>query len=176
FLTKGTQLMTTGSDGLIKLWNIKDGECILTLDKHESKVWTLAKERSERFVATGGADSTIHIWRDTTQDEIDRLHVEEARTLEQQQALDNFLYAKDYRNAITLALSLDQPHRLLSILQDVMMAAEQRHPVLSSANMNRSSLESDGTASESSAALGIPSIDNTIGNLAPDQLERLLGY
>ncbi|KAJ2655721.1 U3 small nucleolar RNA-associated protein [Coemansia sp. RSA 1200] len=176
FLTKGTQLMTTGSDGLIKLWNIKDGECILTLDKHESKVWTLAKERSELFVATGGADSTIHIWKDTTQDEIDRLHVEEARTLEQQQALDNFLYAKDYRNAITLALSLDQPHRLLSILQNVMMAAEQRHSVSSSANMSRSSLESDGMASESSVALGMPSIDNAIGTLAPDQLERLLGY
>ncbi|KAJ1797476.1 U3 small nucleolar RNA-associated protein, partial [Coemansia sp. RSA 2399] len=171
FMTKGTQLMTTGSDGLIKLWNIKDGECILTLDKHESKIWTLAKESSEAFVATGGADSTIYIWKDTTQEEMDRLHTEEAKVLEQQQALDNFLRAKDYRNAITLALSLDQPHRLMTILRDVMMAAEHRHLV--------SPLDdsvSDEAFAENRAILGTLSVDNVIGTLAPDQLERLLGY
>ncbi|KAJ2206012.1 U3 small nucleolar RNA-associated protein, partial [Coemansia sp. RSA 518] len=127
FVAGGLQLLSTGSDGLIKLWNIKDGECVLTLDKHEGKIWTLAKQQSEEFMATGGTDSVIHIWKDTTQEEVDRMHQEEARTLEQQQALDNYLLVKDYRNAVSLALSLDQPHRLRTIFQDVMMAAENRH-------------------------------------------------
>ncbi|KAJ2556893.1 U3 small nucleolar RNA-associated protein [Coemansia sp. RSA 1933] len=171
FLAKGTQLVTTGSDSLIKLWNIKDGECVLTLDKHESKIWTLAKETSEEFVATGGADSTIYIWKDTTQEEMDRLHKEEAKVLEQQQALDNFLHAKDYRNAITLALSLNQPHRLMNILRDVMMAAEHPHSASSLAH----AMPNDASA-EDCAILGTLSVDNVIGTLAPDQLERLLGY
>ncbi|KAJ2161488.1 U3 small nucleolar RNA-associated protein [Coemansia sp. RSA 552] len=169
FLTSGTQLMSTGSDGLIKLWGIRDGDCVLTLDKHDNKIWTLAKQRSEAFVATGGADSVIYIWKDTTQEEMSRLHKEEALVLEQQQELDNFLLAKDYRNAIALALSLDQPHRLLTILQDTMMAVENRH----------STDPSNGDDSESPGAhgiLGSPAIDSVIGTLAPDQLERLLGY
>ncbi|KAJ1900041.1 U3 small nucleolar RNA-associated protein [Kickxella alabastrina] len=170
FLTKGTQLMTTGSDGLIKLWNIKDAECVLTLDKHENKIWTLAKQQSEEFVATGGADSTIYIWKDTTQDEIERLHKEDAKLLEQQQALDNFLAAKDYRNAILLTLSLDQPHRLLNIFRDVMTAAEHRHALSS-----EDSTDADEQDAKR-AIMGAHAVDEVIGTLAPDQLERLLGY
>ncbi|KAJ2334683.1 U3 small nucleolar RNA-associated protein, partial [Coemansia sp. RSA 2681] len=170
FLAKGTQLMTTGSDGLIKLWNIKDAECVLTLDKHESKIWTLAKQHTEAHVATGGADSVIYIWKDTTQEHIDRLHMEEVKLLEQQQALDNFLSVKDYRNAINLALSLNQPHRLLTILQDVMMAAEHRHLMPVDGGLDDSAQSGQG------AILGSLAVDQVIGSLAPDQLERLLGY
>jgi U3 small nucleolar RNA-associated protein 13 len=32
------QLVTSSSDGLVKLWNIKDEECVKTLDNHEDKV------------------------------------------------------------------------------------------------------------------------------------------
>lgn len=32
------QLVTTSSDGLVKLWNIKDEACVKTLDNHEDKV------------------------------------------------------------------------------------------------------------------------------------------
>ncbi|KAJ1963994.1 U3 small nucleolar RNA-associated protein, partial [Dipsacomyces acuminosporus] len=173
FLTNGTQLMTTGSDGLIKLWNIKDAECILTLDKHEDRIWTLAKQKGEAFVATGGADSTIHIWKDTTQEEIDRLHKEQAEQLEQQQALDNFLHTKDYRNAITLALSLDQPHRLLKIFEDVLMAAENRTLSSSPDDDDDGSQEDQGG---NRPILGALAVDEVVGTLAPDQLERLLGY
>ncbi|KAJ2249516.1 U3 small nucleolar RNA-associated protein, partial [Coemansia sp. RSA 454] len=165
FVAGGLQLLSTGSDGLIKLWNIKDGECVLTLDKHEGKIWTLAKQQSEEFMATGGTDSVIHIWKDTTQEEVDRMHQEEARTLEQQQALDNYLLVKDYRNAVSLALSLDQPHRLRTIFQDVMMAAENRHGA-----------ESDDMPRADDAILGNAAIDKVVGTLSPEQLDRLLGY
>ncbi|KAJ2356963.1 U3 small nucleolar RNA-associated protein [Coemansia sp. RSA 2618] len=167
FVAGGQQLISTGSDGLIKLWNIKDGECVLTLDEHEGKIWTLAMQRSEAFMATGGTDSVIHIWKDTTQEEVDRLHQEEARTLEQQQALDNYLRVKDYRNAVTLALSLDQPHRLRMIFQDVMMAAENRHGAESA---------DDSSNADKDAILGNAAIDKVVGTLSPEQLERLLGY
>lgn len=37
FLTNGMQLVTSASDGLVKLWNIKDEQCVKTLDNHEDK-------------------------------------------------------------------------------------------------------------------------------------------
>ncbi len=38
FLSQGMQLVTSSSDGLVKLWNIKDEACVKTLDNHEDKV------------------------------------------------------------------------------------------------------------------------------------------
>ncbi|KAJ2777307.1 U3 small nucleolar RNA-associated protein [Coemansia interrupta] len=170
FMTRGTQLMTTGSDGLIKLWNINNAECVLTLDKHENKIWATAKQSSEEFIATGGADSVIHIWKDTTNEEIERLHKEDARLLEQQQALDNFLMSKDYRNAIMLTLSLDQPHRLLGIFKEALSAAEHRHSTASPDDNDSDNIEAK------SAIIGSHAIDDVVGSLAPEQLGRLLGY
>jgi WD40 repeat protein len=42
------QLLTSSSDGLVKLWNIKDEECVKTLDNHEDKVsyWTCIIRKS----------------------------------------------------------------------------------------------------------------------------------
>lgn len=36
------QVMSVGSDGLMKLWNVRASECVATLEEHEGKVWALA--------------------------------------------------------------------------------------------------------------------------------------
>lgn len=41
------QLVTSASDGLVKLWNIKDEECIKTLDNHEDKVCHIATPQAK---------------------------------------------------------------------------------------------------------------------------------
>ena len=38
WVSRGLQLVSSGSDGLIKLWAVKTSECSLTLDAHEDKV------------------------------------------------------------------------------------------------------------------------------------------
>ena len=38
FLTRGMQMVSCASDGLVKIWNVKDEECATTLDGHEEKV------------------------------------------------------------------------------------------------------------------------------------------
>ena len=37
-MTQGRQLVSTGSDGLVKIWNLRDEECVRTLDGHVDKV------------------------------------------------------------------------------------------------------------------------------------------
>jgi U3 small nucleolar RNA-associated protein 13 len=38
FVTSGMQLISASSDGLLKLWNIKTGECVNTFEGHTDKV------------------------------------------------------------------------------------------------------------------------------------------
>lgn len=85
FLTNGTQLMSTGGDGVLKLWTIKTGECVMTEEAHTDKAWALTMgpeakpEQPEAdlpaslVLATGGADSSICVWTDVSkQVEADR--------------------------------------------------------------------------------------------------------
>lgn len=38
FITAGMQIVSTASDGLVKIWNVKDEECVTSLDNHDDKV------------------------------------------------------------------------------------------------------------------------------------------
>eukprot|EP00913_Durusdinium_trenchii_P019533 g18362.t1 len=60
------QLMTSSVDGLLKLWHIRTGWCAGTFEEHSSKVWCI--DVCGNRMVSGGADSKICIWRDTTQE------------------------------------------------------------------------------------------------------------
>ncbi len=56
-----------GADGLLKLWSTRTGECANTFDAHEDKVWALAAGGAHgSLLATGGADTCVTVWEDTT--------------------------------------------------------------------------------------------------------------
>ena len=73
----------SGSDGLVKVWNIKTTECAATLDEHTDKVrnlvciniqlhwhmkvWSVAGSADGSLLISGGADSMICFWRDITE-------------------------------------------------------------------------------------------------------------
>lgn len=38
FITAGMQMLSCASDGLVKLWNVRDEQCVATMDGHEDKV------------------------------------------------------------------------------------------------------------------------------------------
>jgi U3 small nucleolar RNA-associated protein 13 len=42
FVSAGLQILTTGGDGLVKLWNLKSSDCVTTLDAHNGRIWALA--------------------------------------------------------------------------------------------------------------------------------------
>lgn len=85
-------MVTSGGDGLAKLWNVNTAECVATLDEHEDRVWALATGgESESLLATGSADGRIVLWRDCTASEAAEAAEEDAALQLRSQELDNAL-------------------------------------------------------------------------------------
>ncbi|KAJ3321463.1 U3 small nucleolar RNA-associated protein 13 [Boothiomyces sp. JEL0866] len=153
FVSTGLQLLSTGSDGLMKLWNVKDGECVGTFDNHEDRIWAVAVNKGESLVFTGSSDSTISIWRDTTVEEQEEKNKDEDARITKEQDLNLFLKRRDFKNALILALQLDQPFKILSILNNVL--AERF---------------------DEDSVLGSVSVDQFFTSLSKEDLERVLKY
>ncbi|XP_031561382.1 transducin beta-like protein 3 isoform X2 [Actinia tenebrosa] len=126
FVSRGMQLVSSGSDGLVKLWTIKTNECVKTFDQHNDKVWCIAANRTEELLLSGGADSVINIWKDVTLEEQQQAHEESEKTILMEQELSNLLYDKKYIDAVGLAITLDQPWRVLKIFKDMLLSQEGR--------------------------------------------------
>ncbi|GAA6059482.1 hypothetical protein JCM10212_002225 [Sporobolomyces blumeae] len=163
FMTRGMQIASAASDGLVKVWNVKDEECVATLDNHEEKIWALTVSKDEKYVVSGGADSTINVWEDVTEtEELEKIQEQEDLVLKEQD-YENYLQINDYSNAILLALSMDQPRRLLKLFTEVRLNAG-------------SSASSSDPAADLLAFTGSRHVDAVIKALSPSDLRQLLGY
>ncbi|KAM8961647.1 transducin beta-like protein 3 [Pelodytes ibericus] len=120
FVSRGTQLLTSGSDGLMKLWTIKTNECVKTLDSHEDKVWGLHSNRRDDTVVTGSADSVIVLWKDVTETELAEVQAKQEEDILKQQELSNLLHEKRFLKALGLAISLDHPHTVLTVIKAIL--------------------------------------------------------
>uniref|UniRef100_UPI0037E84536 transducin beta-like protein 3 n=1 Tax=Semicossyphus pulcher TaxID=241346 RepID=UPI0037E84536 len=126
FVSRGTQLLTSGSDGLVKLWTIKTNECVKTLDAHQDKVWGLHGNRKDDKMVTGSADSNITVWLDVTEVELAEEQAKQEDQILKQQELSNLLHEKKYLKALGLAISLDQPHTVLTVIKAIRQVEESR--------------------------------------------------
>lgn len=120
FISRGKQLLSSDSEGLLKLWTIKTNTCEKTIDAHEGKAWALTITTGEDFVLTGAADSTFITWKDTTDEEIKLAKETQEKLVLQEQQLSNYIQEKKFLKAIGLAISLEQPYRVLTILKDIL--------------------------------------------------------
>uniref|UniRef100_A0A8D3DJI2 Transducin beta like 3 n=1 Tax=Scophthalmus maximus TaxID=52904 RepID=A0A8D3DJI2_SCOMX len=120
FVSRGTQLLTSGSDGLVKLWTIKTNECVKTLDAHQDKVWGLHASRKDDKVVTASADSNITVWVDVTEVELAEEQAKQEDHILKKQKLSNLLHEKKYLKALGLAISLDQPHTVLTVIKGIL--------------------------------------------------------
>lgn len=201
FITRGMQLVSCASDGLVKVWNVKDESLATTLDNHEEKVryplsplfrpshkplflgvwqvWALAIRKDEKEIVSGGADSVITFWEDVTEiEEKERVAEHESRVLkfvapffsfhelqltkypsQREQDFENYLSMQDYSNAILLALSLDQPRRLLKLFTEVRTTTTKAADVL-----------------VISSITGSTHVDHVIRDLNPTDLRQLMSY
>lgn len=149
---RGAQVASAGGDGLVKIWDATSGEVAATLDNHSDRVWALAVHPRSNTLVSGGGDGVITFWADTTQATAVAAAVAETERVEQDQRLANYVVAGSWREAITLALQLDQPARLLSLFKGVVEAEEQEEGSLS----------------------GNRDVDEVLGSLADEQIFRLL--
>ncbi|PIK43290.1 putative transducin beta-like protein 3 [Apostichopus japonicus] len=120
FLSRGMQLLSSGSDGLLKLWTIKQNECIKTFDDHDDKVWAVTSTLEEDQVVTAGADSTIMVWQDMTLVEYEEKKEKEEEQVIREQQLSNLLHEKKFVKALGLAITLNQPFKVLTIVKTIL--------------------------------------------------------
>ncbi|XP_061191404.1 transducin beta-like protein 3 [Saccostrea echinata] len=120
FINRGMQLLSCGSDGLMKIWVIKTSTCVSTMDEHEDKIWSITVNKEEDHVVTGGADSSIILWKDVTGEEVQKKQTEREEFILKEQELSNLLHQKKYLKAIGLAITLEQPFRVLSIIKEIL--------------------------------------------------------
>ncbi|CAK9020600.1 unnamed protein product [Durusdinium trenchii] len=116
FLSNGMQLMTSSVDGLLKLWHIRTAECAGTFEEHSSKVWCI--DVCGNRMVSGGADSKICIWRDTTQEMEKQRQDEKADLALKDSRIALLVREGKVEAALTLALDLKRPGQMRQILLD----------------------------------------------------------
>jgi U3 small nucleolar RNA-associated protein 13 len=101
----------------LKLWNIKNSECVNTYSGHENKIWGLDAIGDK--VVTGSVDSSILLWTDiTAQVELEELEKRNEQVKDESD-LNVFLLRKDYEHAIKLAIKIGKPMLLLNIFTEM---------------------------------------------------------
>ncbi|KAF9785694.1 WD40 repeat-like protein [Thelephora terrestris] len=158
FLSDGQQLVSSGSDGLVKIWNVRTEECVTTMDNHEDKVWALAVSKDEKTIVSGAADSVITFWQDCTEKKEIEKESRRAELVSKEQDFLNYVSLRDYRNAILLALAMQQPGRLLSLFKSV-----------------RGGLDVEGL-NRFKSFTGSPAVDEVIRTMSAEDLITLIKF
>uniref|UniRef100_A0A7S1KQ85 U3 small nucleolar RNA-associated protein 13 C-terminal domain-containing protein n=1 Tax=Percolomonas cosmopolitus TaxID=63605 RepID=A0A7S1KQ85_9EUKA len=126
FLNRGTQLMSGASSGMIKLWNIKTAECLQSYDVHSDRVWGMCIVDNGKEIITGSEDRNVIQWTENTK----QVAKENKRTQDelvlQDQKLRNLVKRKDFEEAITLALSMDQPRKVYGLFEELLSFQESK--------------------------------------------------
>ena len=146
------QLASSGGDGLVKIWDAETGECNCTLDNHTDRVWALTVNTEDNTLVSGGSDSVITFWKNTTSSTAAATAAASTARVEQEQALQNYIHKRSYREAITLALQMNHPARLLALFTNVMNTSPPEEGSLS----------------------GLKAVDEVLQHLGDEQLFTLL--
>ena len=98
-----------------QLWTVRTNECESTIDAHDDKIWALDISPCGNTLFSGGADSKIAVWRDTTREQDDTAREAEELNILMEQKLSNHLRNKQYEEALEIALKLEKPNQVLRV-------------------------------------------------------------
>ncbi|KAG5941004.1 hypothetical protein E4U59_001992 [Claviceps monticola] len=146
------QFVTAAGDGLVKVWDANSGEAACTLDNHEDRVWAVAVHPETNTIVSGSGDSTVTFWTDTSAETQAAASQATLKMIEQQQELENHIYAGSYREAITLALQLNHPGRLLNLFTTIVTS----------------------NSPDQGSLCGLKAVDEVLGSLSDEQIFLLL--
>ena len=85
------------------------------MDGHDDKIWALDLSSDGTALFSGGADSKITVWRDTTKERDDAVREAEEENIMMEQKLSNHLRHKQYEEALEIALQLEKPNQVLRV-------------------------------------------------------------
>ncbi|EED15266.1 small nucleolar ribonucleoprotein complex subunit, putative [Talaromyces stipitatus ATCC 10500] len=170
-------LASSAADGLVKIWSPYSGESEASLDNHTDRVWALASptpsgSRSDvkspsscpYSLISGAADSTVTFWTDTTSATLTAAVSANSARIEQDQQLQNYIRTGAYREAITLALQLNHPARLLSLFTAAIDEVDGK----------KSENDGNDKDADSAALTGNSAVDTVLQSLDQDNLYLLL--
>jgi WD40 repeat protein len=60
--TKGTRVVTSSPDSLVKIWDLKTGKCTETLKGHNHYCYKAVFDNDGISVASVGADKVLNFW------------------------------------------------------------------------------------------------------------------
>lgn len=143
---------SAGGDGLVKVWDINNGENECTLDNHEDRVWALAVHPDTNMIVSGSGDSTVSFWKDTSSETQIASNEAALKRIEQEQELENYEYVGAYREAIVMALQLNHPRKLQSLFERVV----------------------NTKTPDAGSFSGLKAVDEALGALSDEQLFLLL--
>ncbi|KAI2621730.1 U3 small nucleolar RNA-associated protein [Hypoxylon sp. NC1633] len=143
---------SAGGDGLVKVWDVNNGENECTLDNHEDRVWALAIHPDTNMIVSGSGDSTVTFWKDTSSETQIASNEATLKRIEQEQELENYEYVGAYREAITMALQLNHPRKLQNLFERVV----------------------NSKAPDVGSFSGLRAVDEVLASLSDEQLFLLL--
>jgi U3 small nucleolar RNA-associated protein 13 len=160
---RGPLVASSSADKLVKVWDLTASSCAATLDGHDDRVWALATRPPDaksqpsttlvgEGLVSGAADGVLTFWRDTTALTAAKARQEEEKRVETDQRLSNLIHGQNWREAIVLALQLDQPGRLLALFKKI----------------------GEADVADPGSLTGSVEVDAVIASLSDDQLYRLL--
>ncbi|KIX97740.1 uncharacterized protein Z520_06518 [Fonsecaea multimorphosa CBS 102226] len=193
-------IASASSDTLVKIWSpysaaAADSDHLLTtLDNHTDRVWALvapnsypripsssSKKHSNKSqpqqpypysLISGAGDATLTFWRDTTLQTTLLASQRATERIEQDQLLQNHIFGKNYREAITLSLALGHPGRLLRVFEDVVTSSESQKERTEDDHHDG---DDDNNRSNSSI-MGSKAVDDVLASLDRTQLWQLLEH
>jgi U3 small nucleolar RNA-associated protein 13 len=101
-------------------------ECEATLDRHNDKVWALDVSPDGMTMVSGGADSQILVWTDTTRHEEEVQREQEEKDVLMEQKLANHLRRKEWALALSVCLDMDKPRQTLKVFTAIVEDALER--------------------------------------------------
>jgi U3 small nucleolar RNA-associated protein 13 len=122
YLAGGQHLVSAAGNAVLKVWSVRTGEALSSLEFHSDKVWALARpnatdEESAKEFISGGGDSQLAVWRDYSKELADLEVQKREEMLVYEQELRSSLFKKEYLRAALRALELNRPYQLRGVLR-----------------------------------------------------------
>ena len=124
-------LLTSHSNGILKMWNFMNNECIARFEQHYSAVWALcalkpinnlskSKLSNDKIVISGGTDSIINVWFDERAKVIENELKEKHELIVKKSEINNYIVNKEYTKAVKLCIELNEPRKLLRLFKSIL--------------------------------------------------------